>query len=344
VASVSTRICPVCGSDYLDWVETCSTCGVLLVVPAQAPDPLRLPVDQQVVYELGEWPLGMQASAAQVMAESGIPHGWDGTDLVVQLDHEATVDALLEAVEAERPGIVGADWLDEDEEAAGTVPASAGWQGAEVTAEGPSERDAAGEDVGRDTDVDSGDKDSGDEDGGDELEYELDEWPDDDRAELSRRLAEADLPYRWEDDAVLVVRGLDETFVEELLDELEFPDALASEEQDEADETSFELMSELFVAADRLKGNPRDPDGILGLATVVEAADPERPPYGVEPVLWQQAVVAANDLADRLAGGGDDDGDGFVDDVVDEEGEPVHTDDDLVARAGALRNLLRPFV
>ena len=132
--------------------------------------------------------------------------------------------------------------------------------------------------------------------------------------------------------------------MEELLDELEFPDALASEEQDEADETSFELMSELFVAADRLKGNPRDPDGILGLATVVEAADPDRPPYGVEPVLWQQAVVAANDLADRLAGGGDDDGDGFVDDVVDEEGEPVHTDDDLVARAGALRNLLRPFV
>ncbi len=336
---MSTRICPVCGSDYLDWVETCSTCGVLLVVPAQAPDPLRLPVDQQVVYELAEWPLGMQASAAQVMAESDIPHGWDGTDLVVQLDHEATVDALLEAVEAERPGIVGADWLDEDEEAVDATPATAGWQSAEVETEDASDLDAAGQDFSR-----AGDQAGGDEDGGDELEYELDEWPDDDRAELSRRLAEAGLPYRWEDDAVLVVRGLDETFVEELLDELEFPDALASEEQDAADETSFELMSELFVAADRLKGNPRDPDGILGLATVVEAADPDRPPYGVEPVLWQQAVVAANDLADRLAGGGDDDGDGFVDDVVDEEGEPVHTDDDLVARAGALRNLLRPFV
>ncbi len=143
---------------------------------------------------------------------------------------------------------------------------------------------------------------------------------------------------------MLVVRAVDEGFVEELLDELEFPDALASEEEDAADETSFELMSGLFVAADRLKGNPRDPDGIQGLAEVVDAADPARPPYGVEPVLWQQAVEAANDLADRLAGGGDDDGDGFVDDVVDEEGEPVHTDDDLVARASALRNLLRPFV
>ena len=96
---------------------------------------LRLPVDQQVVYELGEWPLGMQASAAQVMAESGIPHGWDGTDLVVQLDHEATVDALLEAVEAEQPGIVGADWLDDDEDTAGAAPAAAGWQVAEADTE-----------------------------------------------------------------------------------------------------------------------------------------------------------------------------------------------------------------
>ena len=203
---MSTRICPVCGADYLDWVETCSTCGVLLVVPAQAPDPLRLPVDQQVVYELGEWPLGMQASAAQVMAESGIPHGWDGTDLVVQLDHEATVDALLEAVEAEQPGIVGADWLDDvdDDEAADAAPATAGWPSAEVDTEDASEpgrgrgrRRPATTTRTRPTSC----RDS------DELEYELDEWPDDDRAELSRRLAEAGLPHRWEDDAVLVVRA-----------------------------------------------------------------------------------------------------------------------------------------
>ena len=105
---MSTRICPVCGADYLDWVETCSVCGVQLVAPGEAPDPLRLPVEQQVVYELGVWPLGLQAAAAQVMAESGIPHGWDGTDLVIQLEHEATVDDLLDAIEQEQPGLVGA--------------------------------------------------------------------------------------------------------------------------------------------------------------------------------------------------------------------------------------------
>ena len=67
---------------------------------------------------------------------------------------------------------------------------------------------------------------------------------------------------------------------------------------------------------------------------MVEAADPDRPPYGVEPVaVAARPSSAANDLADRLAGSGDDDGDGFVDDMVDEEGEPVYAIDDLVARA-----------
>jgi hypothetical protein len=332
VAPVSLRICPVCGTDYLDWVATCSTCGVQLVTPALAPDPLRLPVEQQVVYELGEWPLGLQASAAQVLAESGIPHGWDGTDLVVQLDHEASVDALLEAVEAAEPGLVGADWLDDpaergEREAPGErdepEPESDAGEargGAAMTAEAPALTD------------------------GDALEYDLDEWPETDREELTRRLQEGGVSHRWEDGAVLVVAASDEPLVESLLDELEFPDALEPEEEDEGDEASFELMSELFVAADRLKGNPRDPDGIQGLAAVVEAADPQQPPYGVEPDLWRQALAAANDLADRLAGAGDEDGDGFVDGAVDEEGFPVHIDDDLSGRAGLIRNLLRPYI
>ena len=86
--AMSTRVCPVCGADYLDWALACTACGVSLVPASEAPDPLRLPEHEQVVYELGEWPLGLQAAAAQAMAESGIPHGWSGTDLVVQLDHE----------------------------------------------------------------------------------------------------------------------------------------------------------------------------------------------------------------------------------------------------------------
>ena len=340
---MSTRVCPVCGSDYLDWAQVCTTCGVSLVPASEAPDPLRLPVEEQVVYELGVWPLGLQAAAAQAMAESGIPHGWAGTDLVVQLDHEATVDALMDEIEAAQPGIVGADHLDGDD----------GWP---AQAAGASDDDESDDDESDDADADENEIDDDIEDGaGDDpgvavdelLEYELDEWPEADRAELSARLGEGGIPFRWEDETLLVVSARDEQLVEAMLDELEFPDALPAAGDDGEsgeDEASFELMSDLFLAADRLKNNTKDPDGIADLARVVEQADPDRPPFGVEPALWSKAVLDANDLADRLAGGGDADGDGFADEVLDPDGEPVFVMDDVRARAGALRDLLRPFV
>ena len=69
-------------------------------------NPLDLPEDEQVVYELGEWPIDLQAEAAEVLAESEIPHAWDGTDLVVHVDWEQTVDELLDAVERGATGEV----------------------------------------------------------------------------------------------------------------------------------------------------------------------------------------------------------------------------------------------
>ena len=154
------------------------------------------------------------------------------------------------------------------------------------------------------------------------------------------------MSYRWDGDDILVVAAKDEVAVEALLDAIEYPDALPPDEDadDEEDEASFELMSDLFVAADRLKHNPRDPEGIAGLASFVSDATPEQPPFGIEPAVWVSAVVQANDLADRLAGSADEDGDGFVDDVVDDEGQPVAADDDVTDRASMLRDLLRPFI
>ena len=213
MARVSTRICPVCGSDYSGWVERCASCGVALVALADAPDPLRLPEDQQVVYELGVWPLGLQAAAAQAMAESGIPHGWDGTDLVVHLDHEAAVDALLEEIESAQPGVVGADWLDED--AATAEPPCRGGR-CSPRAPGAGERTEAELDdadwrattrraAGRRAGVRAG------------------RVAAEDRRLLSDRLDEARVRYRWEGDDVLVVAMADEAAVEALLDERRVP-------------------------------------------------------------------------------------------------------------------------
>jgi hypothetical protein len=228
------------------------------------------------VYELAGWSFDMQAEAAEVLAESQIPHAWDGTDLIVHLDWEPMVDELLDAVERG---------------ATGTVDAS-----------------------------------------DDELVYELDEWPPDDRDALVGKLAEAGVVHRWEGEATLVVAPADEERVEAILDGVEFPEALTVAEVSEdeeavvaAEETSFEVLSSLFLAADRLKGNPLDAEGIADLSDALEDANPDVPPFGIVPGLWRDAVERGNRLADTLAD---------EDDLSREVAE----------QASELQALLRPYV
>src|SRR5262245_4755359 len=120
--SLRGKQCPVCEEWYADWATRCPVCGVALVYadePTEADDsvsngdgngdgdeaggrPARpddfdvaaLPEDEQLVYELGEWSLAMRADVAAALAERGIAHAWEGTDLIVPLDDEADVDEI----------------------------------------------------------------------------------------------------------------------------------------------------------------------------------------------------------------------------------------------------------
>jgi hypothetical protein len=272
-------------------------------------NPLDLPEDEQVVYELGEWPLDLQAEAAQVLAESQIPHAWDGTDLVVHVDWEQMVDELLDAVE----------------------------------------RGATGE-------VDTSD---------DEVLYELDEWTPEDRLTLSDRLDDQGIAHHWDGETTLVVAPIDEALVEAVLDGLELAGpavegsalngeghdgddatdaSVATDDTDapspgdeeeagderfidlEAAETqSFEVMSTLFLAADRLKSNPLDPEGIADLVGALDDAHPDVPPYGIVPGLWRDALDRANRIADALA-------------------DPDDRSGDVMPEAAELHSILRPYV
>jgi hypothetical protein len=247
-----------------------------------------------VVYELGAWPLELQAAAAEAMAESSIPHGWDGLDLVVHLDHEAAVDAIMASVEEEHGEAAAAD-------------------------------DA-------------------------ELTYELDEWPEHDRHAVTAKLAEGGVPYRWEDESTLVVASRDEQLVEEILDEVEFPDALPrfddlaglegaegepaiegdggepADDDTEPVDADPEMMGNLFVAADRLIRNPLDPAGVESLNHILGEIDPDVPPYGVAPALWHKVVDGAEAMGDALA----------------EEGETRLPE--VSHHATMVRDLLRPYV
>jgi hypothetical protein len=123
----------------------------------------------------------------------------------------------------------------------------------------------------------------------------------------------------------------DEEFVDRLLDEVESPDALEAVEDesgDEGDETDdeaqYDVMSHLYVAADRLKDDPGD----LALAgEFFDAADAARAidlPFGFDPDVWAKVQECATAVTAAL--------------------EQEEDDAMVEARAQELRDLLFQFI
>jgi len=164
-------------------------------------------------------------------------------------------------------------------------------------------------------------------------EYDLAEWEDDERELVTKNLVDRGLPFRWEED-VLLVGTDDEELVESILDEVENDEGVDLEEGDDdddgeepdADRLPFETLTTFFLAGDRLQKNPLDADGLEQLLSATAVADPERPPYGVDRRLWQRMCELADELAAALV-------DGDEPDVVETQ-----------AVASELHDLLRPYV
>ncbi len=157
-------------------------------------------------------------------------------------------------------------------------------------------------------------------------EYDLGDWSPVEHATVSHALTEAGIPFRW-DAAVLLVATDDESVVDELLDDVEsgeFADVLTTSPA--ADESSSEVLTSFFLAAERLRKEPLDADGIEHLLNALDLADPDVPPFGVTPKLWQESYTAADELADAIAG----------DETPDEEA--------AMTAAERLHELLRPHV
>lgn len=171
--------------------------------------------------------------------------------------------------------------------------------------------------------VDVPDDDDGD-DGGEGLAYDLADWDDEQRRGLEAALDAVAIPWEWDGDE-LVVDLEDEARVEALIEAVDFPDALAVEDgpEEPGDEADPELLSRLFVAADRLRGNPEHPGAV---DEVLDAArqDPPGPPYGVDARTWAAVLEHLGALAGALE---------------------ARADDDVVrSAADALRDSLRPLV
>jgi len=169
---------------------------------------------------------------------------------------------------------------------------------------------------------------------GDELVYELVGWVPEQRAWLSVLLQRDGIPHDWEGED-LVVPSAFESRAEELFDRVEHegetaPPASWSDESSpaddagEEDEALYKAICELFAAADRVAGDPKDLIKCADLvhATLNVADSPV--PFGMTDVQWWQVRARAKAVSESIA---------------------LHADQEVV-RSGAttLRDLLRGFV
>jgi hypothetical protein len=148
-------------------------------------------------------------------------------------------------------------------------------------------------------------------DADDALVYEMDGWEPGERTALDQLLAAASIAHRWDGDDLLVPEDAEET-VDSLMDRVEFPDALeavsADEEDDLDDEAVYAVMSDLFVAADKLADEDTvDVESAGELVVAAAAASSTEAPYGVEPAAWKQVQQLAAGIVGAIESEADDD-------------------------------------
>jgi hypothetical protein len=169
----------------------------------------------------------------------------------------------------------------------------------------------------------------------DQIAYDLVEWPAEDRTIATADLVELGIPYRWEDNLVLIVPAAAEEQVDAILDEIdenalgdgeEFDsDALLPEEGEDGGEEAATAMSDLFIAADALQHGTYDEQRVVEFMEAADAVNQCLPPYGIEPQVWSRVQQQASAIVAALEKGDED-------------------EESTTAAAQALRALLRQYV
>lgn len=94
-----TACCPFCGAEYFATNDRCRDCHLALDPPPPA-TLLEEQLDNELVYELADWPVHARVRLSATLAEKEIAYRWEpGPDLVVRDNHGDAVDALLDEVE-----------------------------------------------------------------------------------------------------------------------------------------------------------------------------------------------------------------------------------------------------
>ena len=235
-----------------------------------------------LAYEFHEWSLESRVMLEQLLTVDQVVHSWQGTTLMVHESLEATVDGLVEEVEeTEEAKEAIARPIGPDEPL--TAFELADWPEALrdelmerlVQARVPYILDTEGDTGFGASDADAGDADAGDAD-----------------------IAGVDVPEAGAEPGQvcdLLVREADEERVEVVIDDL-----LAREEEADFEEMDGlevnRLLSDLFMACDRLRRDPRDFDGLRGVMAHARRIATVRTPFGFAAPSWRNLRTAAGDL------------------------------------------------
>jgi hypothetical protein len=156
------------------------------------------------------------------------------------------------------------------------------------------------------------------------LVYEMEGWEPEERSALDRLLDAEGVPHRWEGDE-LVVPEESESQVDDLMDEVEYPDALEPADEHDDDQAVYSVISDLFVAADRVSAEQFVDVEVAGDLAVASAAASSTPaPFGIEAAAWSQVQQMSEAIVAEIEAGADD--------------------EVIVRDAATLRDLLRRFV
>jgi hypothetical protein len=148
--------------------------------------------------------------------------------------------------------------------------------------------------------------------------YEVGGWPVGAQSTVASQLADQNINHAWDGNGDLIVAERDETAVEAIFDTIDLPENSGDEDDGERWDgpEAMEVMSQLFVAGDRLRKNPLDPDGVLAAVEWSEYAEKVPLPFGLSPTVWKDIVGQAVALREAIEAD-DEEGDDQIEDLAD---------------------------
>jgi hypothetical protein len=126
------------------------------------------------------------------------------------------------------------------------------------------------------------------------------DWAADEQSAFSELLGRLGIPHEFDSEGDLLVLVADEESVESALDAFQ---AGADERPELEGLGANSLLSDLFVACDRLRRDAHDLAGIEQLLRLVPVLVDHRPPFGIDGNLWNALGERTTELVGLLGGG-----------------------------------------